>query len=165
MSKKITREGLEKLKKQLFDLAEQELPAIRKAVATARALGDLSENAEYQTAKEREKILEQQAERLTEKIQSVAEFVIDKTIPIVAVTFGCFVTILSLDNDNTKTFQLLGEAEADTAKGILSEESALGTALLDKAVGDFVDVFLPNGSKSFEVLYVGWEPPKKPKKA
>ena len=129
-----------------------ERPAIIQAIAEAREHGDLSENAEYHSAKEKQSFIEGRVKELEGAI-SLAE-VIDPTKMSGSIKFGATVTLVDEETDNEKTYQIVGEYEANIEKGLLNIKSPIARALIGKEEGDSVTVRTPGGEKSYEVLKV-----------
>ena len=148
----MTAEGLARLEEELKVLKAEERPAIIRAIAEARAHGDLSENAEYHSAREKQSFIEGRIKEL-EGILSLAE-VIDPAKLSGSIKFGATITIVDEESDEEKTYQIVGEAEADLEKGLLNVRSPLARALIGKEEGDSVEVRTPGGQRSYEVLSV-----------
>ncbi|PCD76099.1 transcription elongation factor GreA [Pseudothioclava arenosa] len=148
----MTRAGYEVLEQELKGLKSEERPAVIKAIAEAREHGDLSENAEYHAAREKQSFIEGRIKEL-ESILSRAE-VIDPARLSGAIKFGATVTLVDEDTDEERTYQIVGEAEADLEKGLLNIKSPLARALIGKDEGDSVEVNTPGGAKSYEILAV-----------
>ena len=144
-------EGFEKLTADLKRLRE-ERPTIIDAIEEARAHGDLSENAEYHAAREKQSFIEGRIKEL-EGILSLAE-VIDPSKLSGAIKFGATVTLVDEDTDEEKTYQIVGETEADIETGRLNIRSPLARALIGKDEGDSVEVRTPGGQRSYEVLSI-----------
>jgi len=150
----MTRAGYSALDSELKTLKSEERPAVIKAIAEAREHGDLSENAEYHAAREKQSFIEGRIKEL-EGLLSLAE-VIDPTRLSGAVKFGATVRLVDEDTDEEKTYQIVGEAEADIEKGLLNIKSPLARALIGKEEGDSVEVRTPGGEKSYEVLSIAY---------
>jgi transcription elongation factor GreA len=129
-----------------------ERPSVIRAIAEAREHGDLSENAEYHAARERQSFVEGRIKEL-EAILSLAE-VIDPSKFSGAVKFGATITVVDEDTDEKKTYQIVGEPEADIERGLLNIKSPLARALIGKDVGDVAEVRTPGGEKSYEILSI-----------
>ena len=151
----MTRAGFDQLDEELRELKGIERPAVIRAIAEAREHGDLSENAEYHAAREKQSFVEGRIKEL-EVIISRAE-VIDPSKLSGSVKFGAKVTVVDEDTDDEKTFQLVGEQEADLARGLLNVRSPLARALIGKDEGDSVEVQTPGGQKSYEILSIRYE--------
>ncbi|SPF75162.1 Transcription elongation factor GreA [Aliiroseovarius pelagivivens] len=150
----LTRAGHAALNDELKQLKSVERPAIIEAIATARELGDLKENAEYHSAREKQGFIEGRIKEL-EGILSLAE-VIDPKSMSGAVKFSATVTIVDEDTDEEKTYQIVGEPEADIEAGKLNIRSPLARALIGKEEGDSVEVRTPGGEKAYEILNIDW---------
>ncbi|MBR3371555.1 MAG: transcription elongation factor GreA [Rhodobacteraceae bacterium] len=148
----LTRAGQKLLDTELRQLKSQDRPAIIKAIAEAREHGDLSENAEYHAAREKQSFVEGRIKEL-EAILSRAD-VIDTSKLSGSVKFGAHVKLLDEDTDEERSYQIVGEAEADLEKGLLNIKSPLARALIGKDEGDSVDVRTPGGTKSYEILEI-----------
>jgi len=148
----MTRAGHTALEAELKHLKSEERPAIIKAIAEAREHGDLSENAEYHSAREKQSFIEGRIKEL-EAVLSKAE-VIDPAKLSGAIKFGATVTLVDEDTDEEKTWQIVGEHEASIEKGLLNVKSPIARALIGKEEGDSVEVRTPGGEKSYEVLKV-----------
>ncbi|MBC7142101.1 MAG: transcription elongation factor GreA [Rhodobacteraceae bacterium] len=148
----MTRAGHAALDQELKALKSVERPAVIKAIAEAREHGDLSENAEYHAARERQSFVEGRIKEI-EALLSRAE-VIDPAKLSGAIKFGATVTLVDEDTDEEKTYQIVGEAEADIEAGLLNIRSPLARALIGKDEGDSVEVRTPGGEKSYEVLSI-----------
>ena len=148
----MTRAGHSALEIELKQLKTVERPAIIKAVAEAREHGDLSENAEYHSAREKHSFIEGRVKEL-EGVLSLAE-VIDPSKLSGAIKFGARVTLVDEDTDEEKTWQIVGEHEANIESGLLNIKSPIARALIGKEEGDSVEVRTPGGEKSYEVLKI-----------
>ncbi|WBU56769.1 transcription elongation factor GreA [Paracoccus sediminicola] len=148
----MTRAGYQQLDTELRDLKGNERPAIIAAISEAREHGDLSENAEYHSAREKQSFIEGRISEL-EGVLSRAE-VIDPARLSGGIKFGATVDLVDEDTDEEKTFQIVGEHEANLEKGLLNMRSPLARALIGKEEGDSVDVQTPGGLRSYEILKV-----------
>ena len=148
----MTRAGHAALDEELKTLKSVERPSVIRAIAEAREHGDLSENAEYHAARERQSFVEGRIKEI-EALLSRAE-VIDPAKLSGAIKFGATVTLVDEDSDEERTYQIVGEAEADIERGLLNIRSPLARALIGKDEGDSVDVRTPGGEKSYEVLNI-----------
>ena len=149
----MTMSGYERLQEELRQLKTVERPAIIKAIAEARDHGDLSENAEYHAARERQSFIEGRVLELEGKI-SRAEIIDVKKLSGKTITFGATVTLADEDTDEENKYQIVGADESDISKGLLSITSPLARALIGKSVGDSVEVVTPRGSKSYEIVKI-----------
>ena len=148
----MTRRGFDALDAELRELKSVERPAVIRAIAEAREHGDLSENAEYHAARERQSFIEGRIKEV-EAIMGRAE-VIDPARLTGPIKFGATVTIVDEDTDEEKTYQIVGESEADIENNLLNVKSPLARALIGKEPGDSVEVRTPGGERSYEVLAV-----------
>ena len=148
----LTPAGHTALNAELKQLKSVERPAVIKAIAEAREHGDLSENAEYHAAREKQSFIEGRVKEL-EGILSLAD-VIDTAKLTGAIKFGAHVELVDEDTDEEKAYQIVGEPEADIERGLLNIKSPLARALIGKEEGDSIDVRTPGGVKSYEVLSV-----------
>jgi transcription elongation factor GreA len=148
----MTRAGHAALDAELKALKSVERPAVIRAIAEAREHGDLSENAEYHAARERQSFVEGRIQEL-EAILARAE-VVDVSKLSGAIKFGATVELLDEETDETRTYQIVGEAEADIERGLLNIRSPLARALIGKEEGDSVEVNTPGGVRGYEVLGV-----------
>ena len=148
----MTQAGFEKLEAELKHLKSVERPAIIRAIAEAREHGDLSENAEYHSAKEKQSFIEGRVKELEGAI-SLAD-VIDPAKLSGTIKFGATVTVVDEDTDEEKTWQIVGEHEANVEAGLLNIKSPIARALIGKDEGDSVEVRTPGGEKSYEILSI-----------
>ena len=151
-----TAEGLKNLEDELKHLKSTERPAIIKAIATAREHGDLSENAEYTSAREKQGFIEGRIIEI-ESIVSRAEVIDSSKFSGKVVKFGAIVRLADEDTDEKVKYQIIGPYEADLAKGSISVTSPIGRALIAKTVGDKVEVQTPRGGKSYEIMGVAFK--------
>lgn len=151
----MTAEGLSRLEEELKHLKSVERPAVIRAIAEARSHGDLSENAEYHAARERQSFIEGRVGEL-ETIVSAAEVIDITRLSGTNVMFGARVTLVDVDTDEEKTYQLVGTHESDIKIGRLSISSPLAKALLGKKKGDSVEVPAPGGAKTYEITGVAF---------
>lgn len=152
----MTVRGFEQLKKELVYLKTAERPAVIKAIADARALGDLSENAEYHAAREKQGFIEGRISEIESKIAR-AEVIDVSKLSGKSIKFGAIITLYDEEMDEEQTYQITGIDEADIEKGYLSVSSPLAKSLIGKEVGDSIDVKTPSGHKSYEVLSIRFE--------
>lgn len=148
----LTRAGFDKLDAELKHLKSVERPAIIRAISEAREHGDLSENAEYHSAKEKQSFIEGRVKEL-EGVISLAD-VIDVAKLSGTIKFGATIDLVDEDTDEEKTYQIVGEYEADIENGKLNMQSPLSRALIGKEEGDSVDVRTPGGTRSYEILKI-----------
>jgi transcription elongation factor GreA len=149
----MTEGGYNRLREELKNLKSVERPAIIQAIAEARTHGDLSENAEYHAARERQSFVEGRIGELEDKI-SRAEVIDVSKLDGKMVKFGATVTIADDETDEESTYQIVGELEADVSAGLLSVTSPLARAIIGKTVGDQVEVATPRGTKDYEIVKV-----------
>jgi transcription elongation factor GreA len=149
----MTTSGYDDMQEELRTLKSVERPAVIKAIAVAREHGDLSENAEYHAARERQSFIEGRIAEIEDKI-SRAEVIDVSKLSGKRVQFGATVTIADEDTDEETTYQIVGEHEADVTKGRLSIAAPIARALIGKSVGDSVEVVTPRGQKDYEIIKV-----------
>ncbi len=148
----MTAPGLAALEEELKRLRE-ERPVISKAIGVAREHGDISENAEYLAAKERQGMIEARLKEL-EGVISYAEVIDPSKLSGDVVKFGATVRVADEDTDKESTYQIVGSYEADASKGTLSVTAPLARALIGKSAGDSVEVAAPGGAKFYEIVEV-----------
>lgn len=148
----MTRSGFDRLDEELKVLKSVERPAIIRAIAEAREHGDLSENAEYHSAREKQSFIEGRIKEL-EAVISLAE-VIDVSKLSGTIKFGATVTLVDEDSEEEKTYQIVGETEANIERNLLNIRSPLARALIGKDEGDSVEVVTPGGKRSYEILTI-----------
>ncbi|WHQ46453.1 MAG: transcription elongation factor GreA [Candidatus Midichloria sp.] len=152
----ITPKGYQRLLEDLAHLKSTERPAVIAAIAEARAHGDLSENAEYSAAREKQGFIEAKIADLESRIAR-AEVIDVKELTGNQIKFGATVILLNEENDNEVKYQIVGEYEADLSSGLISISSPLAKALLGKSVGDQIEVATPKGVKYYDVISVTYE--------
>lgn len=150
----MTRGGYTALEVELKNLKSVERPAIIKAVAEAREHGDLSENAEYHSAREKHSFIEGRIKELEAIISLV--MVIDPTTLSGTIKFGATVTLVDEDTDEEKTWQIVGEHEANVEQGLLNIKSPIARAMIGKEEGDSIEVRTPGGDRAYEVLKIAY---------
>ncbi len=150
----LTRAGYDKLEAELKTLRTVERPAIIAAIAEARAHGDLSENAEYHSAKEKQAFIEGRIKEL-EGVIGLAE-IIDTARLSGSVKFGARVRLVDEETDEEKTYQIVGEYEADIEQGRLNMKSPLARALIGRDVGDSIEVRTPGGERGYEIVAIDY---------
>ena len=148
----MTPRGFKSLDSELKNLKSVERPAIIKAIAEAREHGDLSENAEYHSAREKQSFIEGRIKEL-EATLGMAE-VIDPVTLSGSVKFGATILLFDDENEKKQTFQIVGSSEADIENGLLNIQSPLARALIGKDIGDSVEVKTPGGTRDYEILDV-----------
>ncbi|MDG1571731.1 transcription elongation factor GreA [Robiginitalea sp. M366] len=146
-----TPEGLKKLKDELNHLRDVERPKASQAIAEARDKGDLSENAEYDAAKEAQGLLEMKIAKL-EELVSNARLIDESQLDTSKVLVLSTVTLKNTKNNQQLTYTLVAESEADLKSGKISVTSPIGKGLLGKQVGDIAEIQVPNGTLAFEIL-------------
>ena len=155
MAKKniLTYEGLQKLEEELQDLKVVKRREIAQKIKEAREQGDLSENAEYDAAKDEQRDIEARIEEI-ELILKNAEVVVEDEVDLDKISVGCKVRILDIEFDEELEYKIVGSTEANSLKGKISNESPLGRALLGATIGDIVKVEAPVGELSYKVLEI-----------
>ncbi len=144
------------LKEEREQRTSQERPRIIAAIAEARAHGDLSENAEYHAAKEQHGLNEGRIKEL-DAILALAEIIDVATLSGDTIKFGATVVIVDEDTDEEKTYQIVGDPEADAGAGKISISSPIARAMIGKEAGDSIEVSAPGGSRSYEILSVEYK--------
>lgn len=149
----ITRAGYEKLKNELQRLQKKERPAVIKAIEEARGHGDLSENAEYEAAKDKQGIIEGKIQETTDRLQNSE--IVDLPQEVDGkVVFGCKVVLEDLETGVVSSYRLVGPYEADVQEGTISVTSPIGKALIGREEGDEVKVQAPKGIRNMEILEI-----------
>lgn len=148
-----TAAGLTRLEEELKQLKTVARPEVIRSIAEAREHGDLSENAEYHAARERQSFIEGRVAELEDKI-SRAEVIDVSKLSGDTVKFGATVTVIDEDTDEELTYQLVGELEADVKDGRIAITSPLARAIIGKSTGDSVEVVTPKGEKVYEIMKV-----------
>ena len=151
----MTPQGFQALEAELNRLKNQDRHEVIKAIAEARAHGDLSENAEYHAAKERQSFIEGRVLELEDQMGRADVIDISK-LSGTSVKFGATVTLVDEDTDKKAVWQIVGEPEADAKKGRISITSPLARALIGKKKGASVEVVAPGGAKAYEITKVEW---------
>ncbi|HIM45952.1 MAG TPA: transcription elongation factor GreA [Alphaproteobacteria bacterium] len=149
----MTPEGHAKLKEELGRLKSEERPRIIREIGTAREHGDLSENAEYHAAKDRQGMIEARISELESKI-GLAEVIDISNLSGDHIQFGAKVTVVDEKTDEKSTYQIVGADEAEVNEGRLSISSPLARALIGKTSGDAIEINTPNGARNYEILNV-----------
>jgi len=152
----MTPGGFQKLQEELQRLLKVDRPKNIKDISEARAHGDLSENAEYHAAKEKQSFLEGRIQELKTKL-ALADIIDPAKISQNKIAFGAKVKVIDLDTDEKKTFMLVGPEEADVKSGKISISSPVGRALLNKEIGDVVNIKAPAKTMEYEVLEISFE--------
>jgi len=149
----ITKNGYDKLRNELQRLQREDRPTAIKAIEEARGHGDISENAEFEAAKEKQAIIEGKIQELTEKVRNSEIVELPQEVDG-KVVFGCVVMVEDLETGRIDSYRLVGPYEADVLEGTISVTSPMGKALIGREEGDEVRVQTPKGVRSFEILEV-----------
>ncbi|MGE3297661.1 MAG: transcription elongation factor GreA [Porticoccaceae bacterium] len=152
----MTEAGAEKLRAELEHLKRIERPRIVRAIAEARAHGDLKENAEYHAAREQQSFAEGRIQEIESKLSRAQIIDVSRLPPDDKVIFGATVTVINLDSDETRVYRIVGDDEADVKAGRISYQSPIARALIGKRVGDEVAVETPSGTVSYEIDQVAY---------
>jgi len=152
----MTLKGYTDLEAELKRLKTKERPDVIKAIAAAREHGDLSENAEYHAARERQAFIEGRVGDI-EDLLSRAEVIDVSAISGKVIKFGATIRVADEDTDEKATYQIVGEHEADIKSGLLSVTSPMARAMIGKTVNDSVEVTTPGGTKSYEIISVKYK--------
>lgn len=152
----ITIDGYKKMEEKLLNLEKKVRPAIVKAIAEAKAFGDLSENAEYHAAKEKQRMTEREIGDLRDLLGRAEQVDISKVMDMDSVQFGSRVKILDMQSEKEIDYQIVSFYEADLEKGLLSAESPIGMALINKKNGDNVAIKTPRGLKNYQILKINF---------
>ncbi len=150
----MTLRGAERLRQELKQLKSEARPNVIKAIAEARAHGDLSENAEYHAAREQQSFIEGRINDIENRLSNCEIIDVTKLNATGRVVFGTTVELVDEDGGGKVTYQLVGDDEADIKSGRLSVSSPIARALIGKSEGDVVDVTVPGGSRSYEIVAV-----------
>lgn len=150
----ITQAGAEKLRAELHEMKTVHRPAVIAAIAEARSHGDLSENAEYDAAKERQGFIEGRIAELESKLSNAQIINPATLIADGACVFGATIDLMDLGNNTTVTYQIVGDDEADIKQGKISISSPIARALIGKYAGDIAEVQAPGGVREYEILDV-----------
>jgi len=149
----MTREGYDKLRAELVKLRDHEMIEITKRVATARELGDLSENAEYHAAREDQGILQARVNDLSDRLAR-ADIIDPTNLPKDTVVFGSRVRVMDLDIDEEETYELVGPGQENPDKGRILSTSPIGQGLLGRKKGETAEIQVPRGTIRFKVLEI-----------
>ena len=149
----VTRQGFEALKKELENLKKNERPENIKAIEEARAHGDLSENAEYAAAKDRQGFIEGRINELGFKLANIDIIETDK-LPKDRAVFGCKVVLENIETGEDVSYQLVGPDESDIENGRISVSSPLGKAIIGRKPGDELTLEVPAGKRSYELIEI-----------
>jgi len=153
----LTATGAQKLREQLKELKSIERPRITKAIAEARAHGDLSENAEYHAAREQQSFLEGRIGAIEAALAEAQIIDVTNVNADGKVVFGATIDLQNLENDKEVTYQIVGEMEADIELNLISITSPIARAMIGKEVGDIVTVDAPSGVVEYEILATRYE--------
>jgi transcription elongation factor GreA len=153
----LTVRGAEKLRSELEKLKRVDRPEVIKAIAEARAHGDLKENAEYHAAREQQGFIEGRIKEIEAKLSHAQIIDVTAVNANGKVVFGATVDVLELENDEEHTFRIVGEDEADSKHGLISVGSPIARGLIGKSEGDVTAVQVPGGVREFEILEVRYE--------
>ena len=149
----LTYEGLRQLEDELHDLKVNQRRLVAQKIKEAREQGDLSENAEYDAAKDEQRDIETRIEEI-DKILKNAEVVVEDEVDVKAINIGCKVKILDMEYDEELEYKLVGSTEANSLRGKISNESPLGSRLIGKKVGDVITVETHAGSMQYKILTI-----------
>ena len=150
----MTQRGADQLRDELKRLKSVERPAIIKAIAEARAHGDISENAEFHAAKEQQSFCEGRIAEIEAKLGNCQIVDVSKLRPDGKVVFGATVSVTDVDSGKESRYQIVGEDEADSKSGLISVHSPIARALIGKKEGEVVEVAAPGGTRELEILGV-----------
>lgn len=153
----MTVRGHELLQEELKRLKSVDRPTVIKAIAEARAHGDLKENAEYHAAKDQQGFIEGRIKELEGKLSNVQVIDVTEIDAGGKIIFGSTVRLLDEENGNEITYKIVGEDEADIKGGLISFSSPISRALISKSAGDVVEFKVPDGEKTYEVMEVRYE--------
>ncbi|MDA3877218.1 MAG: transcription elongation factor GreA [Halothiobacillus sp.] len=156
MQTPMTAAGAAKLEVELKQLRSIERPRIIKAIAEARDLGDLKENAEYHAAREEQGFVEGRIKEIEAKLSHANIIDISRMPPGEKVIFGATVQVLDADSDEEITYKIVGDDEADIKSNMISVHSPIARALIGKTIGDEVAVATPGGKRTFEIMHVDY---------
>ena len=152
----ITKAGFERLKKDLETIKNVSIPENVRDIEVARAHGDISENAEYSAAKERQSFLYGKVQELENNL-ALANVINLKGLTSEKVVFGCYVSLEDIDNGEKIKYQLLGPYESDISQNKISVTSPIGKALIGKSIGSEINVQTPGGTRNFEIIDISIE--------
>lgn len=149
----LTPEGKDQLEKRLFELKTEKRPEVIKKIGIAREYGDLSENAEYDSAKEEQGVIEAEILEIESKLRN-CEIISEKGVPANKIAVGCHVKLYDEKFDEEIEYQIIGSTESNPLKGLISNESPVGKALLGKKKGDVIEVSTPSGNSKYKILSI-----------
>jgi transcription elongation factor GreA len=150
----VTLAGAERMRSELKRLKSEDRPNIIKAIAEARSHGDLSENAEYHAAREQQSFIEGRINEIEKRLANAEVIDVAKLPPANRVVFGATVELEDQDDGSRISYQIVGEDEADIRRGLISVSSPIARALVGKSKGDLIEVEVPAGQRSYEVMAV-----------
>ena len=150
----MTLRGAERLREELKKLKSHDRPTVIKAIAEARAHGDLSENADYHAAREQQSFIEGRINEIEHRLSSSEIIDVTRLVASGRVVFGATIELEDQDGGGKVRYQLVGDDEADIKHGLLSVSSPIARALIGKSEGDVVDVTTPGGTRSYEIVSV-----------
>jgi transcription elongation factor GreA len=153
----MTVRGAELLREELKRLKSEDRPAVIRAIAEARAHGDLKENAEYHAAKEQQGFIEGRIAEIESKLSNIQEIDVTAIDAKGKVVFGSTVELLDVDSDQEIAYKIVGEDEADIKTGLISYTSPIARALIGKTIGDEVRVAAPGGDRNYEIIEIRYE--------
>ena len=153
----MTVRGAELLREELKRLKSEDRPAVIRAIAEARAHGDLKENAEYHAAKEQQGFIEGRIAEIESKLSNIQEIDVTAIDAKGKVVFGSTVELLDVDSDQEIAYKIVGEDEADIKTGLISYTSPIARALIGKTIGDEVCVAAPGGDRNYEIIEIRYE--------
>jgi transcription elongation factor GreA len=149
----LTYMGLKQLEDEIQELKVNRRKQVAEKIKEAREQGDLSENAEYDAAKEEQREIESRIEEI-DKVLKNAEVIVEEEVAVDVINVGCMVKILDKEFKNEVLFKIVGSTEANTLKGRISNESPVGSALIGKKKGDTVEVVTPAGSLKYKIIEI-----------
>lgn len=150
----VTLAGAERLRTELKRLKSEDRPSIIRAIAEARSHGDLSENAEYHAAREQQSFIEGRINEIEKRLANAEVIDVARLPPANRVVFGATVDLEDQDDGSRITYQIVGEDEADIRRGLISVSSPIARALVGKSKGDLIEVDVPAGQRSYEIIAV-----------
>ncbi|MGY3264814.1 MULTISPECIES: transcription elongation factor GreA [unclassified Lysobacter] len=152
----ITAQGAQRLRAELENLKSVQRPAVINAISEARAHGDLKENAEYHAAREQQGFIEGRIKQLESELSHAEVIDVAKLNAGSRVVFGATVKLADVDTDEEKTYQIVGDLEADIKQGLIAISSPVARAVIGKSEGDTVTIEAPGGTREYEILSVSY---------
>ena len=152
----ITAKGAQRLRAELEELKSVKRPAVIEAIAEARAHGDLKENAEYHAAREQQGFIEGRIKQLEAELSHAQVIDVSKLDAGDKVVFGATVVVVDCDTDEEKTYQIVGDLEADIKQGLIAISSPVARALIGKNEGDAITIEAPGGTREYEIVSVAY---------